>query len=90
MTELIASGTTYAASSDVTVVAGTPASFFIHFTGSAGGVAYHLQHKNAAAGYQTIFTYTPDNINEYGTIIGAGVYRFTREPGANASSLEQG
>lgn len=90
MAELIASGTGYAASADVTVTAGTPVSFFIHFTGQSKEIAYQLQHKTAAATYQTIFTLTPENINEFGTISGAGVFRLTRNPGANASSLEQG
>jgi hypothetical protein len=91
MTELIASGTSYAASSDVTVTAGTPVSFFIHTgTGSAAGVSYQLQHKNAAGGYQTIFTLTPANINEFGTIGGAGVFRILRDASAQASSFEQG
>jgi len=88
-TALISSGTTYAASSDITLTAGTPVTLKIYFTGSGQGIAYHLQQKSSGAVYQTVETLTPENIMQKGVLNGAGVYRVTREPGANASSIEQ-
>jgi hypothetical protein len=88
MSEAIASGTSYAASSDITVTGGTPKSFYIHFTGSAIGVEYQLQHKSAGGAYQTLITLTPANITQFGTVSGAGVFRAIRNAGSNASSLD--
>lgn len=86
MSEAIPSGSVYAASADITVTGGTPKSFYIHYTGSAEGIAYDLQHKSAGAAYQTIERLTPANINERGTIGGAGVFRVIRVPGGGGVS----
>jgi len=89
-TELLASGTTRAAATEVTLTAGTPVTLTIHFTGSSQGVAYEIAHKNAAGtAYQHLYTLTPDNQLEKGTLCGSGVYRATRVQSANASSLER-
>lgn len=89
MSEAIASGSVYAASSDITVTGGTPKSFYIHFTGSSEGIAYDLQHKSAGAVYKTIARLTPANINDQGTINGAGVFRVIRVPdGGGTSSID--
>jgi hypothetical protein len=89
MAALISSGTSYAASSDFTVVAGVPNSLFIHFTGSGQGISYQLQHKDAGGAYKTVATLTPQNIEQLGTIYGVGVFRVIRDPGANASSMDK-
>lgn len=88
-TALISSGSTYAASSDVTVTAGTPITLKIYFTGLDNGIAYDWQQKSSGGAYQTVMRLTPGNIMEKGLWQGAGVYRAIRVPGANASSLEQ-
>lgn len=87
-TELIASGASYAASSDFTVTAGIPRSLFIHSAAGGADIAYKLFHKSSASAYQHIETLTPRNINDVGTITGAGVFKAERIAGANASSLE--
>lgn len=88
-TELLASGTTQANATEVTLTAGTPVTVTIHYTGRSDGVAYAVYHKNAAgSAYQFLFTLTPANNVEKGTFSGSGTYRFTRQASANASSLE--
>lgn len=87
-TELIASGTTYAASADFTVTAGTPRTLHIHSAAGGVDIAYDLYQKSSAAAYQHIERLTMRNIVEKGTLFGAGVFQCRRVPGANASSLE--
>jgi hypothetical protein len=88
-TELIASGTSYAASADITLTAGTPVTLKIYYTGSDSDVAYDLQEKSSASAYQTIKRLHPGNIVQEGTLCGSGVFRVLRVPGANASSIEK-
>jgi hypothetical protein len=89
-TEILASGTTRAAATEIALTAGTPVTLTIHFTGSSQGVAYEIAHKNAAGNaYQNMFTLTPDNQWACGTLRGSGTYRATRVQSANASSLER-
>ncbi len=88
MSEAIASGTSYAASSDITVVAGTPKSLYIHFTGLSGGIAYDLQHKSSGGAYQNIARLTPETIGSLGILSRAGVFRVIRVPGSYASSID--
>jgi len=88
-TELIASGTSYAASADITLTAGTPVTLKIYFTGLDNGIAYDLQQKSSAGAYQSILRLHPGNIMEKGTLSGSGVFRVIRHPGANASSIEK-
>lgn len=88
-TELIASGKSYAASSDITLTAGTPVTLKIYFTAAGNDIAYHLDQKSSAGAYQTILTLTPENIVEKGTLCGSGVFRVTRVPSGSASSIEK-
>jgi hypothetical protein len=87
--ELIASGTSYAASADIVLTAGTPVTLKIYFTGKDDGIAYDLQQKSSAGVYQNILRLHPGNIVKKGTLCGSGTYRVLRVPGANASSFEK-
>lgn len=89
-TELLASGNTEADATEITLTPGTPVTLTIHFTGKARGIAYKIFHKNAAgSAYQHVFTLTPRNQAEMGTLSGSGVYKPVRQQCANASSLER-
>lgn len=88
-TELLASGTTKANATEVALTAGTPVTLTIHYTGSSQGIAYLIQHKSAAGAYMPLYTLTPDNQLQMGTLCGSGTYLATRMQGPNASSLER-
>jgi hypothetical protein len=87
--ELIASGTSYAASADIVVTAGTPVTLSIYYTGNDSDIAYDLQQKSSAGVYQSRIRLHPGNIVKEGTLCGSGTYRVLRVPGANASSFEK-
>ena len=86
-TELIASGSTYAASADFTVTAGTPLALKIYATNYTG-VVYDLYMKSSGAVYQKIFQLTPANIQDFGLIVAGGTYQVRRQAGSSNSSIE--
>jgi hypothetical protein len=92
MSELIAAGTSYAASADFTVLAGDPTSLFIKpASGNAvapGGVQYWVQHKTSDGLYNTVLVLDASNITEKGTLWMPGTFRVLRQPASASTGMD--
>jgi hypothetical protein len=80
-TELLAVGTTAASSSDLVVVAGTPATVALKNTAAPvpAGASVRIEIKDDAGAYSAIGELTGHNIAA--VIAGPGSYRFSRVAG---------